>query len=198
MVPPQPKQVQYPIISSNAEGVCQGLNHFPLSSSPHPSGTGPRWTAPPDLPSGRRVFSWSFPSLCLQPGPLPRASPLPRLWEHVQSPSCCSSWTEGKACRCRDPEGHSHSPWGPWEWEKFLGVSACALLFTEREERAGHSFPTPSHQSCPLRPASAGQCRLHCTSALFLRVIARDQERQMFTLWPVPGRGEGKQQCHGS
>lgn len=86
------------------------------------------------------------------------------LWEHVQSPSCCSSWTEGRACRCRGPEGHSHSPWGPWEWEKFLGVSACALLFTEREEREGNSFMLWSfcllpHTQPPVMPTEACQGR---------------------------------------
>jgi len=50
--------------------------------------------------------------------------------------------------------------------------------------------PLPHHQSCPLRPASAGQCLLYCTSTLFLRVVARDQEGQMSTLQPVPGRVE--------
>lgn len=90
----------------------------------------------------------------------------PWLWEYVQSPSCC---TEGRACRCRGPEGHSRSPWGLWEREKSLigtaqRVSACALLFTEREERENHSFmlwsfrPLP-HTQQPVVPTEACQCR---------------------------------------
>lgn len=50
--------------------------------------------------------------------------------------------------------------------------------------------PLPHHQSCPLRPASVGQCLLYCTSTLFLRVVARGQEGQISILQPVLGRVE--------
>lgn len=125
----------------------------------------------------------AWASSYLSPAP---ASPhsCPWLCEHTQSPS-----------RCRGPGGHGHSPWGLMgvgaaSERPAQGVSACALLFTERGQGGSQlqpwSFcPLRRHQSCPLRPAIAGQCLLYCTSTLFLRVVARDQKGQISTLQPI-------------
>lgn len=50
-------------------GVCWGLKSLPFPL--FPSGSGRRWTALPELPSGRGISFCPFPGPSPQPGPLP-------------------------------------------------------------------------------------------------------------------------------
>nr|KAF6501045.1 hypothetical protein HJG59_008034 [Molossus molossus] len=149
-----------PDVSSNAEGYVGARNHTSVPTSPHPSGSGPRWTTRELLSFlvDRAFAPGRACTLDLSPPPGPGSAP--RLHPAVAA---------GLRAEPVGAEALGLQPLslGPWEWEQLLTgllrASACALLFPGRGEGvstacsglAAHC-PTPRHQLCPPRPASAG------------------------------------------
>lgn len=117
-------------------GVCWSLKSLPFSL--FPSGSGPRWTALPELPSRRGIFFCPFPGPCLQPGPFPICHP-PSLLPAVVpgSGNTASLHLGAEALRA------TATPWGLWEWEQLLKGLLRGFLHVHfyllKEDREGHS-----------------------------------------------------------